>query len=169
MNQEVSNHCGVKNMEGPFKFAVHFISSGDLAQKICIFPPFPQAQAHNPPVIHMRLSTSSTSPSFNFHALLDDALAKYTKRTGKCLADHPLTASLDRCRSPDDVLAIFQKQAEAFDEFRNGDPKLMKWLRPIVGVLHQLCTNEVVTSSACAVSSVQTLYHRGRRFRSFFS
>jgi arginine/lysine/ornithine decarboxylase len=116
----------------------------------------------------MRLSTSSTSPSFNFQAFLDVALAEYTKRTGKDLANHPLTASLDRCCSPDDVLAIFEKQAEAFDEFRNGDPKLIKWLRPIVDVLHQLCTDEIVTSSAFIVSSVQTLYHCGRCFRSFF-
>ena len=115
----------------------------------------------------MRSSTSSTPAPFNFQAFLDAALVNYTKRTGKGLATHPFTALLERCRSPDDVLALFTKQAEAFDEFRNGNPKLTKWLEPIVHILHQFCTNDTLTARACCVSSI---YH-GRRlsFPHFFS
>jgi len=100
----------------------------------------------------MALSISTTSPTSNFEALFDAALTKYTKRTGKGLSDHPLTAMLDRCSSPDNVLAIFEEQAKAFDEFRNGDPKLIKWLTPIVNGLHALCTNAAVEETACVVS-----------------
>jgi hypothetical protein len=94
----------------------------------------------------------TTSALSNFQALFDAAMIKYTKRTGKGLADHPLTAMVDCCRSPDDVLVIFEEQAKAFDEFRNGDPKLVKWLRPIVNGLHALCTNAAVEETACVVS-----------------
>jgi hypothetical protein len=100
-----------------------------------------------------RSSTNPTAPLFKFQAFFDATLTKYSRRTGQGLADHPLTALLDCCRSPDDVLAIFEKQAEAFDEFRNGEPKLIKWLRPIVIVLHGICTNEIASSSPCVVSS----------------
>lgn len=100
----------------------------------------------------MPLSVDTTSPASNFKALFDAAMTKYTKRTGKGLADHPLTAMVDCCRSPDDVLVIFEEQAKAFDEFRNGDPKLVKWLRPIVNGLHALCTNSAVEETACVVS-----------------
>src|SRR5260221_13403460 len=100
----------------------------------------------------MSSSINTTTPASNFEALFDAALTKYTKRTGKGLSDHPLTAMLDRCSSPDDVLAIFEEQAKAFDEFRNGDPKLIKWLRPIVDGLHGLCTNTAVQETACVVS-----------------
>jgi len=93
-----------------------------------------------------------SSPASNFEALFDAALTKYTKRTGNGLSDHPLTAMLDRCSSPDNVLAIFEEQAKAFDEFRNGDPKLIKWLKPIVNGLHALCTNAAVEEIACVVS-----------------
>jgi len=94
-----------------------------------------------PPVIPMPSSINTTSPTSNFEALFDAALTKYAKRTGKGLASHPFTTMLDRCSSPDNVLVIFEEQAKAFDEFRNDDPKLIKWLRPVVDGLHALCTN----------------------------
>jgi hypothetical protein len=102
----------------------------------------------------MSLTLDTTFSSFNFETLLDAALTKYSRRTGQALSDHPLTAMIDCCRSPDDVLAIFEKQAVAFDEFRNGDPKLIKWLRPIVDGLHAICTNVAVGMSTCMVSPV---------------
>jgi len=106
----------------------------------------------------MSSSINTSSPASNFEALLGAALTKYTKRTGKGLSDHPLTAMLDRCSSPDDVLVIFEKQAKAFDEFRNGDPKLIKWLRPIVDGLHDLCTNPAVQETACVVSPHRRIF-----------
>jgi hypothetical protein len=95
-----------------------------------------------------------TPPASNFEALFQTALEKYSKRTGQGLVDHPLAAVLDRCDSPNAILAIFEEQARAFDEFRNGDPKLIKWLRPLVSCLHSICTPEVLFAGADIVSPV---------------
>jgi len=98
-------------------------------------------------------STSNTSSlSSTFETLFEIALAKYTKRTGQDLRNHPLAAAIDRCKSPDDILAIFQAQSRVFDEFRNGDPKLIKWLRPVVNGLHAISTNTVAGAGASIVS-----------------
>ena len=92
-------------------------------------------------------STSDTiSTTSNFQAIFDVALNYYAKKTGKdlCDLDHPLASKLDSCDSPDSILNIFEEQAREFDEFRKGDTKLFKWLKPIVKVLHTLSTNEVL-------------------------
>jgi hypothetical protein len=95
-----------------------------------------------------------TSPSSNFEVLFQAALAKYSKQTGQGLVNHPLSAVLERCDSPNAILAIFEEQARAFDEFRNGDPKLIKWLRPLVNCLHTICTPETLCAAADIVSPV---------------
>jgi hypothetical protein len=100
----------------------------------------------------MSSASKMTSPVSNFETLFDTALAKYTKRTGQDLRNHPLAAAIDRCNSPDSILAIFQEQSQAFDEFRNGDPKLIKWLGPVVNGLHAISTNTVLSDGASLVS-----------------
>jgi len=59
---------------------------------------------------------------------------------------------IDRCKSPDGILAIFQEQSMAFDQFRNGDPKLIKWLAPLVDRLHAISTSAVISAGASLVS-----------------
>ena len=71
----------------------------------------------------------------NFTPILDVALDEYKSITGQDLHTHPFAAAFDACNSPNTVLNIFQKQAQAFDGFRKGDDKLMKWLSPIVHIL----------------------------------
>jgi len=118
---------------------------------------------------HLRLSTSlitsdiltyhkpmssapnTTSTPFNFGTLFDDALTKYTKLTGKDLHSHPLASIIDRCDSPDSILAIFKEQSRAFDEFRNGDPKLIKSLGSLVNLLHAISTSAVTSAGASLV------------------
>ena len=100
----------------------------------------------------MSSAPNANSPQPNFKSLFDTALAKYAKRTGLDLRNHPLAADIDRCESPDSILAIFQAQSQAFDEFRNGDPKLIKWLRPVVNGLHAISTNTVLNAGASLVS-----------------
>jgi len=95
---------------------------------------------------------NSTTSSSNFTALFDVALAKYTKLTGKDLRNYPLAEMIDRCESPDAILAIFQEQTRAFDEFRNGDPKLVKWLAPLVNWLHTISNSAVISAGASLVS-----------------
>ena len=100
----------------------------------------------------MSSASNTASTSSNFEVLFSAALEKYTKQTGKNLRNHPLASEVDSCDSPDSTLRIFQEQAKAFDEFRRGDTKLFKWLKPVVNVLHALSTNEVLRDSVSHVS-----------------
>jgi hypothetical protein len=94
----------------------------------------------------------STTPVYanptplNFKALLDSTLAEYTKQTGTNLRNHPLAHKIESCDTPDSLLAIFEEQAQAFDEFKNGNHKLIKWLQPVVIGLHALSTRAAVRS-----------------------
>ena len=78
--------------------------------------------------------------SSDFESILDsafkEALSKYKKKTGKDLLDHPLATKIQECDTVDTILAIFQGQAEAFQQFKDGDQRLMKWVSPVVNVLH---------------------------------
>jgi hypothetical protein len=100
-------------------------------------------------------NTSSLRP--NFGTLIDKALVEYVKRTDQDLLNHPSAAAIKGCKSPDEILAIFQDQFKSFDEFRNGDsnPKLIKWLRPVVNVLHAISTSPILSAGASLVSPNQ--------------
>jgi hypothetical protein len=75
------------------------------------------------------------SPPSDFKPILDAALSEYKKKTGKELLDDPLATELRRCVSVDAILAILHGQAKAFQQFRDGDKRLMKWIGPLVHVL----------------------------------
>jgi len=110
------------------------------------------------------MSSASTPAPSDFNALFNAALAKYTKCTGKDLRNHPLAAAIDKCESPDAILAIFQEQSRAFDEFRNGDPKLIKWLAPVVNGLYAISICAVLSDGASFVSptAFSTLFYDQR-------
>jgi len=101
----------------------------------------------------MSSTADTNTTSSNFEALFDAALDKYTERTGKDLRNHPMAAIIDRCQSLDSILAAFQDQSIAFDKFRNGDPKLLTWLAPVVNGLHAISTNAVLSAGASLVSA----------------
>ena len=73
--------------------------------------------------------------SSNFAAIFGVASREYKSLTKKDLATHPLAAAIEGYNTPDSVLNVFKTQALAFDKFRKGDDKLMKWLSPIVNIL----------------------------------
>jgi hypothetical protein len=100
------------------------------------------------------LRPNTTSTSSNFQLTLNAALDKYTKRTGKDLFKHPLASRIEGCKSPDAILTIFQEQSRAFDEFRNGNPKLINWLTPIVNRLHTVSTCAVLSAASIGASLV---------------
>ncbi|KAH9039689.1 hypothetical protein EDB84DRAFT_1049712 [Lactarius hengduanensis] len=79
-----------------------------------------------------RATTTSTS---NFISIFEVAAKKYKKLTKHDLNTHPFSGVFESCDSPDSVLSIFRKQAEIFDEIRQGDERLIKWLNPIVHTL----------------------------------
>jgi len=103
----------------------------------------------------MSSATTRTSTPSNFEALFDAALEKYTKRTGQDLRNHELAGLLDRCESPDEILAIFKEQSQEFDKFRNDDPKLIKWLTPVVNGLHAISTSAAISAGASLVRLTQ--------------
>ena len=90
--------------------------------------------------------------SSNFEAIMDVALAKYTKQTGKDLRNHPLALKINQCDSADSILAVFQEQAQEFAEFRNGNPNLIKWLQPVVTGLYTLSTSSAFRGGVNLVS-----------------
>ncbi|KAH9020241.1 hypothetical protein EDB84DRAFT_578605 [Lactarius hengduanensis] len=81
-----------------------------------------------------------STPSSNFKSILDaalnQALSGYKKKTGKKLLDHPLATDLQRCDSVAAVLEVLQGQVSAFQQFKAGDQRLMKWISPVVDVLY---------------------------------
>ncbi len=72
----------------------------------------------------------------NFRRLTHDALNDYAKETGIDLIKNPFYASLQGCNSPDDILELIRDKANAFKEFREGNRKLINWLKPVVQVIH---------------------------------
>ena len=84
------------------------------------------------------MSTSNQTTDLstaNFNAIFDAALNEYKTLTKQDLETHPFAAAFETANSPDSVLTIFQKQAQAFHKFRNGDNKLIAGLTPIVNIL----------------------------------
>jgi hypothetical protein len=87
-----------------------------------------------------------SSSSQQFQAIFDAALSEYSQRTGKDIVTDPLTAKLRCCSSPDAVLNVLQEEAQAFNDFRNGNRKtqLMRKLKPTVDILLALTTRGVL-------------------------
>jgi hypothetical protein len=81
----------------------------------------------------MSLPSQTAAPS-KFKPILDDALAKYKKKTENDLLSHWLADQLKSCTSVDAVLYILRDQARPFEQ--SGDQKLMKWIDPLVHILH---------------------------------
>ena len=95
---------------------------------------------------------ASKTSSSNFEALVNEALTKYTQKTGDNLRSHPLASKIDSCKTAESFLAIFQGQVQEFEEFRKGDSKLIEWLRPVVDGLLVLSKSGEVQTAAGLVS-----------------
>jgi hypothetical protein len=78
-------------------------------------------------------ATSSTS---NFQLIIN-ALADYTKVTGIELeiSTSSFPAVFEQSNSPEDILRLLQGRAKAFQEYRNGNRKLISCLKPTVGII----------------------------------
>ena len=86
----------------------------------------------------MSSSSQTLVLSSQFKSILDAALSEYKTKTGNDLVDNSLAKELQSCESVEAVLDIFQRQAMAFDNFRDGDKRLMKWIGPSVDVLYAI-------------------------------
>jgi len=84
----------------------------------------------------MSASQQTTDPSTaNLAAIFEAASNEYNILTGQDLETHPLVTELESNSSPDTILGVFRKHAQALDKFRKGDDKLMKSLTPIVHLI----------------------------------
>jgi hypothetical protein len=75
-----------------------------------------------------------TSPS-NFQLIID-AFNDYAKQVGIDLTKNPLAEALRACDSPNAVFELLQAKAHAFKGYRDGDRKLISWLKPVLEVVH---------------------------------
>jgi hypothetical protein len=75
-----------------------------------------------------------TSPS-NFRLIID-ALDDYAKQVGIDLTKNPHADALRACGSPNAVFEHLQDKAQSFKDYRDGDRKLIGWLKPVVEVVH---------------------------------
>lgn len=71
----------------------------------------------------------------NFTAIFEGAKKEYKRLTRKDLDTHRFAAQLDNCNTAEAFSDVLQKQADAFNTFRERDEKLMKLLRPMVHIL----------------------------------
>jgi hypothetical protein len=86
-------------------------------------------------------------PSSDFNLILDAALKEYKKKTGGQLLEHPLAAQVKRCNSIGAISAILEDQAREFQQFRDGDLRLMKWINPMVDYLSRFSETLGVVAS----------------------
>jgi glutamine synthetase len=80
--------------------------------------------------------SSTENPSSNFQSILDTALSDYAKQTGIDLTTHPSAQILQNCNSVDAVLNLLEDKQKQFQEYRDGNRKLMNCLKPVVQPLH---------------------------------
>ena len=83
----------------------------------------------------MSSSPQTLTPISNFKSILDAALSDYKTKTGKELLDNPLATEVQSCDTVDAVLAIVQDQAKAFQQFKDGDQRLIERIGPLTKVL----------------------------------
>jgi hypothetical protein len=81
------------------------------------------------------MSSTTKISSYNLRLILD-ALHDYAKQTGIDLTQNPFANQLQSCRSPQVILDLLEEKSKAFKEYRDGNRDLIKWLDPVVHVLH---------------------------------
>ena len=103
----------------------------------------------------MSSTSSLNASSSQFQSIFDAALKEYSQKTGKDIVTDPITAKLQCCSSPDAVLNVLQEEAQAFNDFRNGNGKvqLMRKLKPTVDILLALSTSGVLGNGIGSVSA----------------
>ena len=79
--------------------------------------------------------SSTTVSSSNFQ-LVTKALADYAEQTGIDLTENLFADKLETCDSAEDISGLLQDRAMAFNEYREGNRKLINCLNPIVQFVH---------------------------------
>jgi hypothetical protein len=77
-------------------------------------------------------------------SLFEAALSEYEKRAGTNLIKNELSSKLKTCNCAEDVIAVLQDQAQAFQKYRGDRGTIMIRLKQAVNVLYTLSTSRVV-------------------------
>jgi hypothetical protein len=67
--------------------------------------------------------------------LITNALADYAKITGIDLSNNPFATALEQSGSPEAIFQLIQEREKAFKEYRDGNRRLIRCLRPAVNVI----------------------------------
>ena len=83
----------------------------------------------------MSSTAQATSSSSNIQLIIDVALADYAKITGIDLSKNTFAAMLEQSNSPEAILELLQGREKAFNEYRDGNRRLINCLSPAVKVI----------------------------------
>jgi hypothetical protein len=86
----------------------------------------------------MSSTISTTASPSNFRRIIDAALDNYKDQTGIDLTVNPSADKIQLSDSPDDLVKLFKEREEEFKSYRDGNRKLINFLKPAVQVLHAL-------------------------------
>jgi hypothetical protein len=92
-------------------------------------------------------------------SLFETALSEYEKRAETSLIETELSAKLKSCNCPDDVIAVLQDQAQAFQKYRGDRGTMMIRLKQAVNVLYNLSTSTVVGQSIGTIVGWLLFFH----------
>jgi hypothetical protein len=102
----------------------------------------------------MSQTPTATTSTSNYQSIFDNAIEAYKRKTNKDLRSHPLLDKLQDCDSPGAVLKVLYEQIPGFDQSRDTDDNLTKWLNPTVNVI---CTFSGVVGGGIGLASPQKL------------
>ena len=81
------------------------------------------------------MSSGQATPPASNYQLITTALVDYAQITGIDLATNPFAAELEKSTSPEAILQLLQGREKAFKEYRDGNRRLISYLRPTVNVI----------------------------------
>ena len=114
---------------------------------------FPEDASYQPSISrNMSQAPTAGTSSSNYQSIFDNAIEAYKKKTKNDLRSHPLLDKLQNCHSPGAVMSLLYEQIPGFDQSRDADAKLTKWLNPTVNVL---CTFSGVIGGGVGLVSTQ--------------
>jgi hypothetical protein len=93
-----------------------------------------------------------------FQDFFSASVEKYRETTKIDLLTHPLTAQLQTCNSPTDILAVLRTRVQQFEQSTRRDDKLINCLKPIVNVVYAF--SEALGTGVELVSSIRTILLR---------
>src|ERR1700679_3556759 len=97
------------------------------------------------------LSSGQETPSTsNFQLIFNNALADYTRLTGNDLSKVSFTSPFKHSNSPEAILDLLQRKKNTFEEYQDGNQRLISCLGPTVRILH--ACSRVLGEAASLVS-----------------